>query len=258
MMQVSTLLADLEPLKERATAEQVTDLEEIRQSISSCLDRCLSVEHQLIRWYESYQSHEPFALFTLLPLDWATRAQDVPFHESIRFTSSTKAQVLVMYWSGEVLLHQGIWDIEKLLRNLAGLDQQLGSPHEWCEDKAAPLPEETLFFADIMEKHERALRDAAAIAEQFANKVCQAVLGCQLYDQDRDLLRDHFVQMASKCRSNPCRRLTQAVKLTWASGTPIPGSNLFPGRWSRSQVSVVPVDFPRLSQEGIRRGRAAE
>ena len=198
MMQLSSLLAELGPLKQRATAEQVTDLEEIRQAISSSLDRCLGLEHQLIRWYESYQSHEPFALFTLLPLDWATRAQDVPFHESIRFTSSTKAQVLVMYWSGEVLLHQGIWAIEKLLRNLAGLDQELGTPQEWCRDKVASPPGETLFFAGIMEKHERALRDAKAIAEQFANKVCQAVLGCQLYDQDRDLLRDHFVQTSSK------------------------------------------------------------
>lgn len=132
------------------------------------LKKCHALRDELIFWYAEFQSKEASPLFYLEPetqhpyLEPGSDLQDV-FPESITFQNTYIAQILLLYWYGEVVVHSVMSHMHRHIR------EKLQNAAVKSDDSVAAAQQEN--FQD-------SIADVEAVGDYFASKVCQAMAGC--------------------------------------------------------------------------------
>lgn len=125
------------------------------------------MQDELIFWYAEFQSKEASPLFYLEPeeqhpyLDPDSDLQSV-FPESVTFQNAYIAQMLLLYWYGEVVVHSVMSHMLKYIKENT-TDAVVKS-----EDSAASQQDNS----------PDAIDDVEAVGDYFASKICQAMAGC--------------------------------------------------------------------------------
>ncbi|KAH8698432.1 hypothetical protein BGW36DRAFT_145775 [Talaromyces proteolyticus] len=165
-----------------AKADQIEstskDVDAIRAA-QELLGKCHALRDELIFWYAGFQSEESGPLFYLELeerhpyLDPDSDLQDV-FPESVTFQNAYIAQILLLYWYGEVVVHSIMSHMHRFTqKNTQNVD-----------NTATATPPEQQVTGDV-------IRDVDTVGEHFASKICQAMAGC-----GRNCLQGYGFQIA--------------------------------------------------------------
>jgi hypothetical protein len=128
------------------------------------LYKCYALRDELVSWYEGFQSKETEPLFYLEPeeqhpyLDPESDLNDL-FPESVTFQTPYIADILMLYWYGEVLVHSVMSHVHQYLWDRAQNNRTSSQATQQLVDEEIILNTET-------------------VGEYFASKICQAMAGC--------------------------------------------------------------------------------
>lgn len=137
-------------------------------AVNGLLRRCEDLEDELLDWYTRFQHGEDGQLFMMTPIEsnhlpYLIPDSDVnqPFSEMITFSSPNLAQILIVYWAGQLMHHQIMANV---LAYRQSQSQMVQRSDRMCE-------------RDDNGDHER-MQNLEAAGESFANRICQAIAGC--------------------------------------------------------------------------------
>lgn len=177
LVRLPSLLAKADQI-DSATGPESFDIS-IAQKL---LKKCHALRDELIFWYAEFQSKEASPLFYLEPeeqhpyLEPGSDLQDV-FPESVTFQNAYIAQILLLYWYGEVVVHSVMSHMHRHIQ------ERLQNAVVESEDAIAKLQEP--------ESPHDTIADVEAVGDYFASKVCQAMAGC-----GRNCLQGYGFQIA--------------------------------------------------------------
>ncbi|CRG89704.1 Nitrate transporter [Talaromyces islandicus] len=138
-------------------------------TVQRLLKKCHALRDELIFWYAEFQSKEASPLFYLEPeeqhpyLEPGSDLQDV-FPESVKFQSAYIAQMLLLYWYGEVVVHSVMSHMHRHIR------EKLQNTTIKSEDTVADSQQQ--------QRPHDTIADVETVGDYFASKVCQAMAGC--------------------------------------------------------------------------------
>lgn len=144
--------------------------------------RCHILRDELVTWYADFQSKETGPLFYLEPeerhpyLDPDSDLNDL-FPDSVTFQTPYIAQILLLYWYGEVVVHSVMSHVHQYM----GSEQ---TPKSEISEATTTTTTSTDNLTASQQQQVTTMMDDEMIAnietvgEYFASKICQAMAGC--------------------------------------------------------------------------------
>lgn len=164
LVQLPSLLANADQIEYSSTDNN----EKVAPTLK-LLGKYRALRDQLANWYSGFQSTEPGSLFYLEKeqqhpyLDPDSDLNDL-FPESVVFQTPYIAQLLMLYWYGEVLVHSVPAHVYRYLSKQA--PNSPGSAQTAMEAVSRYL------------KDDETIDNSEATGDYFASKICQAMAGC--------------------------------------------------------------------------------
>ncbi|RAO66063.1 uncharacterized protein BHQ10_002075 [Talaromyces amestolkiae] len=154
------------------------------QAAQKLMWKCHSLRDDLVTWYADFQTKETGPLFYLEPeeqhpyLDPDSDLNDV-FPDSVTFQSPYIAQLLLLYWYGEVVVHSAMSTAH---RHLWGQSPNIETPSPSSTSISSPSTTASVTTERLTEARQQmtmlegeTLANIETIGEYFAAKICQAM-----------------------------------------------------------------------------------
>ncbi|KAH8700107.1 hypothetical protein BGW36DRAFT_292557 [Talaromyces proteolyticus] len=133
-------------------------------AIDDLLSCWLAISHRLTNWYSDFESEEFGGLFKTGPLqlqshpylDNNTKLHAV-FPQVITFRDAYIAQIMLLYWFGETIIHTAMTKLYKIKENYKGVMNKNVIPTSYRS------------------AHQDNMENASKIGDYYATKICQSV-----------------------------------------------------------------------------------
>ncbi|EED21594.1 hypothetical protein TSTA_088300 [Talaromyces stipitatus ATCC 10500] len=185
LLRLTSLLSRADQIETMATKGDETGAAEAAQRL---MWRCHSLRDELVTWYADFQTKETGPLFYLEPeeqhpyLDPDSELNGV-FPDSVTFQTPYIAQLLLLYWYGEVIVHGAMSIAHRYLWGQSPTNPE--SSGTTPSSTASPSTTASVTTEKLTEARQQmtmlegeTLANIEIIGEYFAAKICQAMAGC--------------------------------------------------------------------------------
>lgn len=187
MLRLTSLSSEADQIEILASTGDENGAIEAAQNL---LWKCHALRDELVAWYANFQSRESNPLFTLEPeeqhpfLEPGSDLNSV-FPSSVKFHSPYVAQMLLLYWYGEVVVHSAMSTAHRYLlatNSGAAAPESSGTSPSASASPSTTVSVTTDKMAEARQQMNigegETLANIETIGEYFAAKICQAMAGC--------------------------------------------------------------------------------